>query len=215
MKILIDFFPIVLFFVIYKVTGSLYTAVAVLMGSTLLQMLWTRYRTGKFEKGQVITFGLLLVLGGATLIFRDPAFVMWKVSAVYVVFALVLMGSLWIGKKTLAQRMLGRELELPSKVWRQLTMFWGIGFIGIALVNAYYVELALSARSQLFNQILPNSEVELSQIECVSTTAAQLCLTAQQAEATWVNFKLFGTLGLTVILMVITMAFVYKYIKDK
>ncbi|MBT4577780.1 septation protein A, partial [bacterium] len=119
MKFLLDFFPIVLFFIVYKTMG-LYAAIYAMIGATALQMLITRLQTGKFEKTHIITFGLLVVFGGITLAIKDPAFIMWKVSVLYVVFALALILSMWIGEKTLLQRMLGKEMTLPAKVWHQL-----------------------------------------------------------------------------------------------
>jgi intracellular septation protein len=213
MKFLLDFFPIVLFFIVYKTMG-LYAAIYAMIGATALQMLITRLQTGKFEKTHLITFGLLVVFGGITLAIKDPAFIMWKVSVLYVVFALALILSMWIGEKTLLQRMLGKEMTLPAKVWHQLTWFWGLGFSGIALVNAYYVDIALSTREQLFSQSTLDPKVELTELECASTTVEQLCLTAQQSEEAWVNFKLFGTMGLTFALIIITVIFISKYIKE-
>jgi intracellular septation protein len=213
MKFLLDFFPIVLFFIVYKTMG-LYAAIYAMIGATALQMLITRLQTGKFEKTHIITFGLLVVFGGITLAIKDPAFIMWKVSVLYVVFALALILSMWIGEKTLLQRMLGKEMTLPAKVWHQLTWFWGLGFSGIALVNAYYVDIALSTREQLFSQSTLDPKVELTELECASTTVEQLCLTAQQSEEAWVNFKLFGTMGLTFALIIITVIFISKYIKE-
>ena len=213
MKFLLDFFPIVLFFIVYKTMG-LYAAIYAMIGATALQMLITRLQTGKFEKTHIITFGLLVVFGGITLAIKDPAFIMWKVSVLYVVFALALILSMWIGEKTLLQRMLGKEMTLPAKVWHQLTWFWGLGFSGIALVNAYYVDIALGTREQLFSQSTLDPKVELTELECASTTVEQLCLAAQQSEESWVNFKLGGTMGLTAILIIITVIFISKYIKE-
>jgi len=193
---------------------GLYAAIYAMIGATALQMLVTRFQTGKFEKTHLITFGLLVVFGGITLAIKDPAFIMWKVSVLYVVFALALILSMWIGEKTLLQRMLGKEMTLPAKVWHQLTWFWGLGFSGIALVNAYYVDIALGTREQLFSQSTLDPKVELTELECASTTVEQLCLTAQQSEEAWVNFKLFGTMGLTFALIIITVIFISKYIKE-
>jgi intracellular septation protein len=214
MKFLLDFFPIALFFIVYKTMG-LYAAIYAMIGATALQMLITRLQTGKFEKTHIITFGLLVVFGGITLAIKDPAFIMWKVSVLYVVFALALISSLWIGKKTLLQRMLGKEMQLPAQVWNQLTWFWGVGFSGIALVNAYYVDIALSTRSALFSTLTLDPKVELTELDCASTAVEQLCLAAQQSEEAWVNFKLFGTMGLTFALIIITVIFISKYIKEK
>ncbi|ABL02638.1 Intracellular septation protein A [Candidatus Ruthia magnifica str. Cm (Calyptogena magnifica)] len=213
MKFLLDFFPIVLFFVIYRTMG-LYMAIYAMIGATFLQIMITRYRMGKFENIHLITFGLLVFLGGITLALRDPAFLMWKVSVLYVVFAFVLVLSMWIGKKTLLQRMLGKELELPKNMWHQLSWLWGFGFTSIAIFNAHYVNLALGAREALFTATKLDSKIELTELDCVNTTMEQLCIVAQHTEESWVDFKLFGTMGLTFTLIIITIIFIKKYIKE-
>ena len=214
MKFLLDFFPIVLFFIVYKTMG-LYAAIYAMIAATAVQMLVSRYQTGKFENTHLVTFGLLVVLGGVTLALRDPAFLMWKVSALYVVFAAVLIISIWVGKKPLLERMLGKELDLPKIIWRQISWIWGLGFVGIALVNAYYVQLALSARDALFGSTDLDPKIELTELDCVATTMPDLCNIAQQTEESWVNFKLFGTMGLTFILIVVTVIMISKYTKQK
>ena len=214
MKFLLDFFPIALFFIVYKTVG-LYAAIYAMIGATAVQMAVVRFQTGKFEKMHIITFVLLVVFGGITIAVNDPAFIMWKVSVLYIVFALALILSLWIGEKTLLQRMLGKELSLPNQVWNQLTWLWGLGFTGIAIVNGYYVEAALKTREALFGATQLDPDIELIELDCASTSAEQLCLAAVQTEESWVNFKLFGTLGLTFVLILITVAFMSKYIKEK
>lgn len=214
MKFLLDFFPIVLFFIVYKTMG-LYAAIYAMIAATAVQMLVSRYQTGKFENTHLVTFGLLVVLGGVTLALRDPAFLMWKVSVLYVVFAAVLIISIWVGKKPLLERMLGKELDLPKIIWRQISWIWGLGFVGIALVNAYYVQLALSARDALFGSTDLDPKIELTELDCVATTMPDLCNIAQQTEESWVNFKLFGTMGLTFILIVVTVIMISKYAKQK
>ena len=214
MKFLLDFGPIVLFFVVYKTYG-LYAAIYAMIAGTLAQLVYTRWSTGKFENSHLMTFGLLVVFGGVTLALRDPAFVMWKVSVLYVAFALALVGSMWIGKKTLIERMLGKELQLPRSTWEKLTWFWGLGFIAIAIVNAYFVRIALSAREALFDHSTLDPKVELGSLDCMGTAVEMLCIAAQQSEEAWVNFKLFGTLGLTFGLILITVIMLSKNIKEK
>ncbi|BAF61937.1 inner membrane-spanning protein YciB [Candidatus Vesicomyidisocius calyptogenae] len=212
-KFLLEFFPIILFFVVYKVMG-LYMAIYAMISATFLQMIIVRFQIGRFENTHLITFGLLGVLGGVTLVLRDPAFLMWKVSVLYVVFAFMLVLSMWIGKKTLLQRMLGKELDLPINVWCQLSWLWGFGFIGIAIVNAYYVNIALSAREALFTSTELDPKIELTMLDCTNIAMSNLCIIAQEAEESWVNFKLFGTMGLTLILIIIMIIFIKKYIKE-
>ena len=214
MKFLFDFGPIILFFVIYKTYG-LYPAIYAMIASTFAQLMYTRLTTGKFQNSHLMTFGLLVVFGGVTLVLRDPAFVMWKVSVLYVAFALALIGSMWVGKKTLIERMLGTELKLPRATWEKLTWLWGLGFIGIAIVNAYFVRTALSTRDALFDHSTLDPKSELGNIDCASSAVEMLCLAAQQSEETWVDFKLFGTLGLTLGLILITVITLSKHIKEK
>jgi intracellular septation protein len=215
MKLLLDFGPIVLFFIVYKYYG-LYAAIYAMIASTFVQIMYSRVTTGKFVTSQVLTFALLVVFGGISIILRDPAFVMWKVSVLYVIFALVLIGSNYVGSKTLLERMMGKELQLPRNTWVNLTWFWSLGFIVIAIINAFFVNTALSARNQFLNGgVLVDPKIDLKNFDCSQSPLESLCLIAQSSEESWVNFKLFGTLGLTLVLIIITVLMLSKHFKEK
>ena len=215
MKFLLDFGPIVLFFIVYKYYG-LYAAIYAMIASTFVQIMYSRVTTGKFVTSQVLTFALLVVFGGISIVLRDPAFVMWKVSVLYVIFAAVLIGSNYIGSKTLLERMMGKELQLPRNTWVNLTWFWSLGFIIIAIINAFFVNTALSARNLFLNSgSIVDSKIDLKNFDCSQSSLESLCLIAQSSEESWVNFKLFGTLGLTLVLIIITVLMLSKHIKEK
>ena len=215
MKLLLDFGPIVLFFIVYKYYG-LYAAIYAMIASTFVQIMYSRVTTGKFVTSQVLTFALLVVFGGISIILRDPAFVMWKVSVLYVIFSLVLIGSNYVGSKTLLERMMGKELQLPRNTWVNLTWFWSLGFIVIAIINAFFVNTALSARNQFLNGgVLVDPKIDLKNFDCSQSPLESLCLIAQSSEESWVNFKLFGTLGLTLVLIIITVLMLSKHFKEK
>jgi len=215
MKLLLDFGPIVLFFIVYKYYG-LYAAIYAMIASTFVQIMYSRVTTGKFVTSQVLTFALLVVFGGISIILRDPAFVMWKVSVLYVIFAAVLIGSNYVGSKTLLERMMGKELQLPRNTWVNLTWFWSLGFIVIAIINAFFVNTALSARNQFLNGgVLVDPKIDLKNFDCSQSPLESLCLIAQSSEESWVNFKLFGTLGLTLVLIIITVLMLSKHFKEK
>ena len=215
MKFLLDFGPIVLFFIVYKYYG-LYAAIYAMIASTFIQIMYSRVTTGKFVTSQVLTFALLVVFGGISIILRDPAFVMWKVSVLYVIFAAVLIGSNYIGSKTLLERMMGKELHLPRNTWVNLTWFWSLGFIIIAIINAFFVNTALSARNLFLNSgSIVDPKIDLKNFDCSQSPLESLCLIAQSSEESWVNFKLFGTLGLTLVLIIITVLMLSKHIKEK
>ncbi|SMN00188.1 Intracellular septation protein IspA [uncultured Candidatus Thioglobus sp.] len=220
MKLLLDFFPIALFFIVYKTKDlhfyqneGVHSAIIAMTLAVIVQIVITYIQHKKFEKAQVIGLILLTVFGGATIYIDNPAFIMWKVSVLYVVFASVLVMSLWIGEKTLMQRMLGKELKLPVPVWRQLTWFWGLGFIGIAIINAYYYVIpSIQANDAFFGD---GERFGLSGFDCASSVNEAMCLLAQGAEESWVNFKLFGTMGLTLILLVLTVVLISKHLKEQ
>jgi len=215
MKFLLDFGPIVLFFIVYKYYG-LYAAIYAMIASTFVQIMYSRVTTGKFVTSQVLTFALLVVFGGISIVLRDPAFVMWKVSVLYVIFAAVLIGSNYIGSKTLLERMMGKELQLPRNTWVNLTWFWSLGFIIIAIINAFFVNTALSARNLFLNSgSIVDPKIDLKNLDCSLSPLESLCLIAQSSEESWVNFKLFGTLGLTLVLIIITVLMLSKHIKEK
>jgi len=214
LKFIIDFLPIVLFFIVYKNYG-INPAIYSMIAATAVQILFTKISTGKYEKSHLITFALLVVFGGITLAFNDPAFIMWKVSVLYVIFALVLIGSIFIGEKTLLHRMLGKEISIPQETWKNVTWLWGIGFLVIASINAVYVNSALVARSDFLRTANISGEIELQEVDCSISPFSDACFIAQQTEDAWVNFKLFGTLGLTFLLLIITILMISKYIKPK
>ena len=215
MKFLLDFGPIVLFFIVYKYYG-LYAAIYAMIASTFVQIMYSRVTTGKFVTSQVLTFALLVVFGGISIVLRDPAFVMWKVSVLYVIFAAVLIGSNYVGSKTLLERMMGKELQLPRNTWINLTWFWSLGFIIIAIINAFFVNKALSARNLFLNSgSIVDPKIDLKNFDCSQSPLESLCLIAQSSEESWVNFKLFGTLGLTLVLIIITVLMLSKHIKEK
>ena len=136
MKLLFDFLPILLFFVAYKM-ADIYVATGILIVATLAQVGWLWLRQHRVEKLPLITAGLVLVLGGATLILHDPIFVKWKPTIVNWLFAAAFLGSRFIGKKTLLERMMGGQLELPAQIWVKLTFAWVLFFCVLGALNLY------------------------------------------------------------------------------
>lgn len=175
MKLLFDFFPIVLFFIVYKGV-DIYAATAALMAASVLQvsLFWLKNR--RFETMHLMTLGLVVVLGGATLFLHNENFIKWKPTAVNWLFAVVFLGSQWIGKQNLIQRMMGAQVQLPAAVWTRLNLSWVAFFVLSGLANLYVA----------FNF---NTD-------------------------TWVNFKLFGMLGLTLVFVIAQGLYLSRFITE-
>ncbi|MCX7070244.1 MAG: septation protein IspZ [Gammaproteobacteria bacterium] len=136
MNAVLDLIPAILFFAAYKLYG-MFTATAVLVVSLLLMVLVTWRRTGQVPKLQLATALVATVLGGMTLWFRDPTFILFKPTAIYGAFALALLGSHVIGDKVLMQRIPQKAMVMPDALWRRLNFAWALFFAFCALLNVY------------------------------------------------------------------------------
>lgn len=136
MRILIDFFPIGLFVLVYKL-DDIYTATAVLMASTVVQMLLIRRIEGKLSKMHQVTLALILGFGTLTLVLQNEDFIKWKPTVLYIGMALLLAGATWLGKKNPLQNLLGTQLSLPAPVWTRLTWAWVAYFAFMGAINGY------------------------------------------------------------------------------
>lgn len=176
MKQLIDFIPLILFFITYKLDprslefagyafefGGIYSATAVLIGSSLVVYGALFIKQRHLEKGQWLTLLACLLFGSLTLLFHSETFLKWKAPVVNWLFAAAFLGSHVIGDKVLIQRMLEHAISLPEQVWKRLNLAW-VGFF-------------------LF------------------TGTANLVV-AFTFHDIWVDFKVFGSLGLTLLFMV-------------
>lgn len=214
MKLLFDFFPVILFFVAYKLQG-IYVATAVAIAASLAQVGWMRWRHGHVEKMHLVTLGLLVVFGGLTLALHDPIFVMWKPTVVNWLFAIVFLATQVIGNRPLVERMMAHAIEVPARIWRRLNLMWVLFFVASGLANLYVVydySGFFGAQQALLNAA-GVSEVDLA--DCRSSFSGQLldlCLDAQAREDTWVNFKLFGMMGLTVAFVILQALYLARHI---
>ena len=201
MKLLYDFLPIALFFVAYKL-GDIFVATGVAIAAALVQvgLSWVRHR--RIEPLHLISAGLIGLMGGATLLLHDKSFIMWKPTLVYVLFAGVFAASQLFGRRPLIQRLLGAQLRMPDAVWRRLGWVWVVFFIGCGAANAGLVEHYARAEDRLRLAASPVAAGAFDDLQCqrdFSPAARELCREAADREALWVNFKLFGLLGITLL----------------
>ncbi|WP_156294401.1 septation protein A [Serratia oryzae] len=136
MKQFLDFLPLIVFFAFYKLY-DIYVASGALIAATALALVFTWFKYRKIEKMTLITFVMVAVFGTLTLVFHNDLFIKWKVTVIYTLFALALLVSQLILKKPLIQRMLGKELTLPDKVWSNLNLAWALFFLACGLANIY------------------------------------------------------------------------------
>lgn len=176
MKQFFDFLPLIIFFIVYKMSpknldivghsvtlGGIYSATFLLIASTIIIYGAQFLRQKKLEKSQLITLIAVIIFGGLTLSFHSDTFIKWKAPVINWVFGLAFLFSSIFGKKTLVERMLGSVIILSDALWKRLNTSWAIFFILLGTANLYV---------------------------------------AFHFEKYWVDFKVFGSLILTIVFIV-------------
>ena len=175
MKLLIDFFPIILFFIAFKTLG-IFAATAVAIAATVGQIAWLRWRNGRVEPMQWLSLGVIVVFGGATLVAQDETFIKWKPTVLYWLMGGGLLVAEYIFKRNGIRALMGGQIELPDPAWRQLLHAWAAFFTAMGVINlwvAYHFDTD-----------------------------------------TWVNFKMFGGLGLMVLFVLGQAVYLSRYMKQ-
>ncbi len=136
MKLILDFFPILLFFGAFKFY-DIYTATGVLMAGTVIQMAIIWFTERKLLPMQKATLVLILLFGTLTLALHDDRFIKWKPTVLYGAMALALAVALWMFKKNFLKMLLGAQLELPTNIWGRLNVAWIAYCVFMAVLNGY------------------------------------------------------------------------------
>ena len=150
MKQLLEFVPIALFFISYQMNGEtirlgdwaytmdgIYSATLILMIATTVQVfglaLWER----KFEKRGLWMLAAILLSGAATVVLRNELFIQWKPTIFNWALGILFIGSQFIGKKTIMERTLGAQLQLPKRAWTTLNLVWASHFTIVGGLNLW------------------------------------------------------------------------------
>jgi len=157
MKFLFDMFPVILFFVAYKLF-DIYVATAVAIAATLAQMAWTKFQGRKIDNTMITSAVIIVVFGGATLFLHDESYIKIKPTVLYWLFAIGLVVANVFFRKNLIRGLMEHQISMADRIWDKLNLAWAIFFALLGALNLYF---ALN----------------------FSTDA-------------WVDFKLFGTMGL-------------------
>ncbi|MBF7729511.1 septation protein A [Pseudomonas sp. N040] len=188
MKQFIDFIPLILFFIVYKmdpravefaqqsfVLGGIFSATAMLIASSVVVYGGIYLVQRRLEKGQWLTLLACLLFGGMTLAFHSETFLKWKAPVVNWLFALGFIGSHFIGDKPLIQRMMGHAMHLPQAIWVRLNLAWIAFFLFCGSANLF------------------------------------VAFTFQEW---WVDFKVFGSLGMTLLFIIGQGIYLSRHLHD-
>ncbi len=176
MKLLLDFFPIILFFAAFKFAG-IYVATGVAIVATVAQILWLRYKNGKVEPMQWVSLGVIVLFGGATLVAHNETFIKWKPTVLYWLMGSALIIGQSLFKKNLLKSVMGSQMQLPEPAWRVMTWSWAGFFAAMGALN--------------------------------------LWVAFHYDTDTWVNFKLFGGMGLMLVFVIGQAVYLSRFAKTE
>lgn len=137
MKFLFDLFPVVLFFVAYKVWG-LYTATGVAIVASLAQVGWLKARKRKVEPMMWIGLGIIVVAGGATILFQNEMFIKWKPTVLFTAMALAIGIAQFRYRKNPVALIFNNAIVAPDAIWRKLSISWIVFLLFIAAANLWF-----------------------------------------------------------------------------
>ncbi|WP_324780876.1 septation protein A [Thiobacillus sedimenti] len=197
-KLLFDLFPIIVFFIAYKIGDAnaeatrafmaglglpqpvgvgekpgIYLATLVAIVASVGQIVWVKLRGQAIETMMWVSLGLIVLFGGATLWLHDETFIKWKPTVLYWIFAAIILGSAAVGRNVI-KGLMNTQMELPEVAWSRLNASWGgfFAFMGVA----------------------------------------NLVVAFNFSTDTWVDFKLFGSLGLMLVFVIGQSMMLTKYL---
>jgi intracellular septation protein len=140
MKFLFESFPILIFFIAFKVF-DIFIATFAAMASSVLQIGWLLFRKQKIEIMQWVSLGLIVVFGGLTITLQDENFIKIKPTILYWLFAIVLLGSSIFLRKNLIKKAMSAQInlkpEFTDRHWQILNFYWIIFFLLMGGLNLY------------------------------------------------------------------------------
>ncbi|MCI6345038.1 MAG: septation protein IspZ [Succinatimonas sp.] len=173
---IIEFLPVIIFFVSYKMTSNLILATTLIVGSCVVATIAEAIITKKLSRMQVFLVFAVLIFGVPTILLKDPSIIKWKVTVVNMILATAIFFFQFILKKNPFALLLGKELPLPDKAFATLSIYWMVFFFFSGMLNiviAFYLP-------DLFG------------------------ITKEYAEELWVDYKTFGNSIINVIFALFT-----------
>lgn len=137
MKLLFDFFPLILMFAAYKMFG-IYVATAVGIAASLIQVIYLKARGQKVKP--MMWFGLvvIVVMGGLTIFLQNEMFLKWKPTIIFTAMALAIAISQFVFRKNPIAVLFDNQIPAPESLWKRLAYAWIVFLVALAVINLYF-----------------------------------------------------------------------------
>lgn len=160
---------------------DIFVATGVAMVAVIAQVAWLRVRKRKIETMHIINLVVIVIFGGATILTENDVFIRWKPTILYWCFSVILFVSQFAFNKPAIQHVMGSQMDLPKHVWTKMNLSFAVFTFIMGLLNLY----------------------------AAFVYGADLDPDVQRDH--WVNFKVFGTMILTFVFVVVLMLSLSKH----
>jgi intracellular septation protein len=114
--------------------AGIFVATAVFMVAIVVALLVSYGLTRRLPMMALVSAVVVVVFGGATLVFQNETFIKLKPTIIYLLFTTVLLGGL-IFRKPLLAAVFDQVFHLTEEGWRKLTVRWALFFLVLAILN--------------------------------------------------------------------------------
>src|SRR5437868_4743029 len=145
-----DFLSTIVFLVIYLSTGNVILATAVAIAGAIAQVIWSRIRGQTLGYMTWASLGLVIVLGGMTLLTHDPRFVLAKPAIGHVAIGLIMLKRGWMLRymPPIVTETVPEYVTFAGYAWSALMFVLAAGTVAVAATGdmklwALYVSVVL------------------------------------------------------------------------
>ncbi|MBR1153025.1 MULTISPECIES: inner membrane-spanning protein YciB [unclassified Bradyrhizobium] len=153
-----DFFSTIVFIAIYLATDNVLLATGVAIAGAIGQVIYSRIKGKELGYMTWASLGLVIVLGGATLLTHDPRFVLAKPAIGHFAIGLIMLKRGWMLRymPPIVTQTIPEYVTAAGYVWAGLCFVLAAGTIGVAMTGdmklwTFYVTVVLiGAKIALF-----------------------------------------------------------------
>jgi intracellular septation protein len=138
MKLLFDFFPLILMFAAYKAFG-IYIATAVAIVATLIQVGYLKAAGKKVEPMMWVSLVIIIIFGGLTIALKNELFIKWKPTILFLCMAVAIAVSQFGFNKNPIAIIFNNQITAPDALWKKLAWAWISFLVFVAVLNLYFV----------------------------------------------------------------------------
>ena len=132
-----DFFSTIVFLVVYLVTDNIVLATSVAIAGSIAQVIYSRIKGQELSFMTWASLGLVIVLGGATILTSDVSFVLAKPAIAHFAVGAIMLKRGWMLRymPPLVAETIPEYVTFAGFAWAALMFALGAGTIAIAMTG--------------------------------------------------------------------------------